>query len=260
MSGAHAKEPEKKQPKKIDKKTWIAVAVVLVLCIGFGSRSKANEPKTTEAPAATEQVQVQETPAPTPWRENPLDAINLDPDQRIALYDELDAAFLEMLTGPGANASAEEVERLEDSIVNETATKYGITTEEADMIYTYGGIGYLYDINPDDIKVHFGETRFVNIAGTTLIIQAKIEPSYNNEATINQNFINVQYLVEKYGCDKFSTISYFAVADMTDGSVQKVISFDVDKPTIKLIAEGNLIGGMIRDYAKDLWILPSLLK
>jgi hypothetical protein len=87
-----------------------------------------------------------------------------------------------------------------------------------------------------------------------LIIKAKISSSYSNSATINQNFMNVEDIVKKYDVSAYDEIQYLAVATMSDGSEEKVISFTIRRNCIGLIMQGDIVGGMIKDYASDLWI------
>ena len=58
---------------------------------------------------------------------------------------------------------------------------------------------------------------------------------------------------------RFSHIDYWAVADMTDGSESKVISFTLSEEVIKKIANNQIAANTIGSYADDLYILPSLL-
>ena len=104
----------------------------------------------------------------------------------------------------------------------------------------------------------YGELLDVNENDGVLVVKAKIEPSYNNKATIDQNYFNVDDLIQSQGCDKFDEIQYWAVADMTDGSEQKVISFTVDKALIDQIAGGDFPANTMGDYVTDLWIHQSL--
>lgn len=107
-------------------------------------------------------------------------------------------------------------------------------------------------------SLKYGELLDVNENDGVLVVKAKIEPSYNNKATIDQNYFNVDDLIQSQGCDKFDEIQYWAVADMTDGSEQKVISFTVDKALIDQIAGGNFPANTMGDYVTDLWIHQSL--
>lgn len=107
-------------------------------------------------------------------------------------------------------------------------------------------------------SLKYGELLDVNENDGVLVVKAKIEPSYKNKATIDQNYFNVDDLIRSQGCDKFDEIQYWAVADMTDGSEQKVISFTVDKALIDQIAGGDFPANTMGDYVTDLWIHQSL--
>lgn len=93
---------------------------------------------------------------------------------------------------------------------------------------------------------------------SVLVIKAKISSSYNNEATVDQNYYNVADLIQSQGCDVFDELQYWAVADMSDGSEQKVVSFTVDADLIQKIAAGEVVENQLGDYVTDLYILPSL--
>ncbi len=98
--------------------------------------------------------------------------------------------------------------------------------------------------------------------GKTLVIKAKISPSYSNKATIDQNYYNIEDLIKNQGATtaKYNAISYWAVADMTDGSEGKVISFDVPSNVMDAIQNGTIVANQIGNYVDGLWVLPSLLK
>ena len=103
-----------------------------------------------------------------------------------------------------------------------------------------------------------GEVLDVNFYENQIIIKTKIKPSYNNEATIHQNYFNIEDLIKNQGCDKYDVIQYWAVADMTDGSESKVIAFDVPSSAISGIKNGTIVANQLGDYVDNLYILPSL--
>lgn len=107
-------------------------------------------------------------------------------------------------------------------------------------------------------SLEYGELLDVNENDGVMVVKAKIEPQTSNKLTIDQNYYNVDDLIQSQGCDKFDEIQYWAVADMTDGSEQKVISFTVDKALIDQIAGGNFPANTMGDYVTDLWIHQSL--
>lgn len=111
------------------------------------------------------------------------------------------------------------------------------------------------------LSVPFGEVLDIHETGDTLIIKTKISPSFNNHATISQNFQNLEDLIINQGCSKYSEIQYWAVADMTDGSESKVVSFTAPESTIKGINDGSIEAIAYLDeygYLEDVYILPSL--
>lgn len=90
------------------------------------------------------------------------------------------------------------------------------------------------------------------------VVKVKISKSYSKSSTIAQNYFNVSDLIKNRGFDKYTEIQYWAVADMNDGSEQKVISFTLDKDTIQAIANNEIVDNQIGDYSDDLWVHPNL--
>ncbi len=109
-----------------------------------------------------------------------------------------------------------------------------------------------------NLNIKFGTFEEAIKNEDTLVVKAKITPSYNNKATINQNNFNVQDIVKNQGGDTYKEIQYWAVADMEDGSESKVVSFTISESVIQMIANNSIPGNTIMDYATDVWILPSL--
>ena len=107
--------------------------------------------------------------------------------------------------------------------------------------------------------VRFGKLLEVNTSGTTAVVKVKIEPSYSNSATINQNYFNVCDLIRNKGYGKYDEVQYWAVADMQDGSESKVISFTIKKDLIDKITTNKVNDDEISDKVDDLYILPSLM-
>lgn len=107
-------------------------------------------------------------------------------------------------------------------------------------------------------KLQHGELLNVTITGNIIVVKAKIGPSYSNKATIDQNYYNVEYMVSKYGIETYKELQYWAVADMTDGSEAKVISFTVPQSVMVQLKNRRIAANMLGSYVKDLWIHPSL--
>lgn len=179
---------------------------------------------------------------------------------------------------------SERHQQYEDDCQNSTAEKYGITYDDVENIWLYfvgGGKGYidLGAIKPNNLNdknninisqkevtttvlqneftLNTGELLDVTKNGDILVIKVKIQGSYNNEATIKQNYHNLENIIKQGGYN-YNEIQYWAVADMNDGSESKVVSFTVNKSVIDSVNNGNLIAIQLGDYVNDLWIHPSL--
>ena len=116
------------------------------------------------------------------------------------------------------------------------------------------------DSQPNTVKsIKHGELLDSNVnAENTLIVKAKITPSFTNGLTISQNGYNIEDIILNQGGDKYDEIQYWAVADMDGGSESKVVSFTVGKDMIKKIKNKSIVGMEIVDKASDVFILPSL--
>ena len=90
-----------------------------------------------------------------------------------------------------------------------------------------------------------------------VVVKAKIKPSSTNDLTVAQNYHNAVDLIANQGfvdCE----LQYWAVADMSDGSEGKVISFTVPADIVEKVASGDVVATQLPDLVTDLWILPSL--
>lgn len=142
-----------------------------------------------------------------------------------------------------------------------TETTTSKEAEEEDFVldassFTAANIG---PIDTGNLELEFGDLLSVNYGGDgVFVIKAKITSSYNNKATIHQNYFSVGDLIKKHGFDTCSEIQYWAVADMMDGSESKVISFTLTSDVIQALKEERMAEIQLDDYASDLFILPSL--
>lgn len=116
---------------------------------------------------------------------------------------------------------------------------------------------------PDEASgpsVKYGELLELNDNRETngaVVVKAKITPSSTNDLTVAQNYHNVVDLIVNQGfadCE----LQYWAVADMSDGSEGKVISFTVPADIVEKVASGDVVATQLPDLVTDLWILPSL--
>lgn len=114
--------------------------------------------------------------------------------------------------------------------------------------------------NGESPEVKFGDLLSVNVnSDNVVVVKVKISSSYSNQATIDQNYYNVVDLIRNQGFDQYAEIQYWAVADMSDGSEQKVISFTVAGDLIATISGAeNFADNTLGDYLTDLWVHQSL--
>lgn len=196
---------------------------------------------------------------PTP-RNNPLDSISISKEDRIKVYREYAAALEDAYTnGEAATASGDVALQIEEDLARTIGDKYGISFDDVQKISMFGDMGYLYDIDIDTLSLKHGELVKATITGTSLIIKAKITPSFSKKATVDQNYYNVCDLIRKQGADQFDEIQYWAVADMTDGSEQKVVSFTVPQDVIIVVATADRFAdNTLGNYLADLWVHQSL--
>ena len=183
------------------------------------------------------------------------------PAEMRAAYDELSDLLNESYTnGPlSTETDGDRIDELEGELIQQVADAHGMTADDVRTINAYGSMGgYLYNFDTSALKLNTGDLQEANINGTTLIVKAKIEPSFSNKATIDQNYYNVADLIKNQDCDVFSEVQYWAVADMQSGDEGKVISFDVPKELIGKIKEGSVVDNQLGDYVENLWVLPSL--
>lgn len=107
-------------------------------------------------------------------------------------------------------------------------------------------------------KLKFGELLSISETDGIVAIKARIEPSYSNKATVDQNYFNVCEFIRSTNMEGVESVSYWAVAKMTSGNEEKVIAFDVPRATIDAILSGSLADNQLGDHVGNLFIHPSL--
>lgn len=182
-----------------------------------------------------------------------LKGMTITAKQMKSIYNDFEAAW----ASPDYPLDNQKAQEYEEQVTKCIAEKYGFTEKQVENVYSYV-ISYGVPNASASFKVKYGTLLDANLTGTTLIIKAKIEPLLTNKQTIDQNYFNVCDIIKNQGGDAFDRISYWAVADMTDGSEGKVISFDVPKDVIDVVATGRFPDNQLGDYVEELWILPSL--
>ncbi|MDL2257551.1 hypothetical protein LJC42_00130 [Eubacteriales bacterium OttesenSCG-928-K08] len=89
-----------------------------------------------------------------------------------------------------------------------------------------------------------------------IILKYSISSSYNNKATIQQNYHTVENFIQKGNGGDYTEIQYWAVSDEYGGD--KVISFTLDADLIQKVSTKELAALNFSDYVLDLWIHESL--
>lgn len=178
------------------------------------------------------------------------------------------------LTSLKNNGSDEEIECEQkildfiDDIIKNYNCDYTISDEKKDEYLSFIDNKIAMQENEENIyikngeislKIKYGSFEQAIVTDETLVVKAKIKPSYSNKATIRQNSFNIEDIIKNQGGHNYKEIQYWAIADMNDGSESKVISFTIDEDVINRVANGSILGNEIIDYANDVWILPSLL-
>ena len=114
------------------------------------------------------------------------------------------------------------------------------------------------EVDTGDLKLQHGELLSVIFNDGIVVVKSKIEPNLTNNLTIKQNYYNVADLIKNHGFNTCKELQYWAVADMTSGEEEKVVSFDLDKKTIKNLYNEKISDYELGDYVNNLYIHESL--
>lgn len=246
---------------------WVLFMAVAIFSISACGAEPATS--TTESAQAVETWESSTTISTLPPSAQPttdpdlvrIKEIGLSESEMVQIYNELKDGY-DSASNPanGSNPDWDAVDVYETALENEIAKKHNIPVDDAVFIYWAGEFGKLNGETADitNLKIEHGKLVDATINGTTLIIKAKIEPSFTNSMTVDQNYYNVCDIIKNQGGSDFDTISYWAVADTQSGEEIKVISFDVPSNVIALVQSDNFAENTLGDYVDDLWILPSL--
>lgn len=225
---------------------FLSIIVLAIALVGCGGEKVKEEQPKQETKVADRHIEVLE--ATTTYEE-------MTPRERAAAVEIIDNYWNEL----SAEQQEEYSERKEFILKtkDEAVAKWAVE-KDAEKVNeeALGNNTIISTAKVSSLK--FGELLDVTTNNDILIIKAKISPSYNNRATINQNGFNVEDIILNQGGDAFNEIQYWAVADMTDGSESKVISFTLTKDQITSVKNKQLVGNQIVNKATDVWILPSL--
>lgn len=185
------------------------------------------------------------------WPE--ITALGLDNSTMISIYDDFQSAI---------KANSGEYDSKFDQKIGD---KYGISADDAYLVYSYAQLNYaaLVADNGTDIsnmQLNFNTLLEVNTNGGTIIIKAKIKGNLTAKMALKGCYFDAYEAIQEYGLEQFDELDYWAVADMTDGSESKVISYTISKDVMQKVAREEILENKLVDYADDVWVLPSLLK
>lgn len=114
------------------------------------------------------------------------------------------------------------------------------------------------EVDPNGLTLNTGELVSITQTDHTVIVKAKIKSQLTNKLTVDQNSMNVYDLIKEHGFDTCEELQYWAVADMSDGTEAKVISFTVPKEVIADVADNKIVASDVMNHCDDVWIHPSL--
>lgn len=144
----------------------------------------------------------------------------------------------------------------QDTTVQVTTTPTEAPTTEPETVTQEAATG------STDSRITYGDlvdfTENVIDGKNICVMKVKIEASLTKGMTVDQNYHNIEHFITEAGGDQYDSIDYWAIADMEDGSENKVISFTVPKDTIDKVKSGDLAAIQLSDYVDNLYILPSL--
>ena len=252
------------------KKLVIAVIVIIVVLLLIGLVSSRNDDDSSETNEAETEVSAEvetEEPAETSsaededseyaWDAGELSYLDMSRDELLEIYN----ANEELLYGEDTSSySSDEMAAFESNCADQVAEEYGMDSDDVTNIYVYGcDENYFATFDTESVELNYADQVEVSTWGSEVVIKAYITAAASNQKTINKNYHIVCDFIRDYSGTDFDSISYWAVADSTDGEEVKVISFDLSEDIIDTIATQDFAENTLEDYVTDLYVLPSLL-
>ncbi len=117
---------------------------------------------------------------------------------------------------------------------------------------------YAQEVDSAGLVMRFGDLQSVHQDGEKVIVKAKIEPNLTSDMTVKQNFFAVADLIKNHGFNTCGELEFWAVADMTNGSEEKVVQFTLEKDAIDGIYDETILDDQVGDHVVDLWVHNSL--
>lgn len=230
----------------------VCLAIFVIICvIGIvlgSSESSTSEPSERDTEVSSE--------AQTETSDQPDTAIAEEADEEIT--DQAAETATE-------ESAVESTEQADETIAEESAegaTDQVDETDAEESVEEATEATSSDDEWPDvsNMKLNFNTLLEVNTNGGTIIIKAKIKGNLTAKMALKSCYFDAYEAIQEYGLEQFDELDYWAVADMTDGSESKVISYTISKDVMQKVAREEILENKLVDYADDVWVLPSLLK
>ena len=101
----------------------------------------------------------------------------------------------------------------------------------------------------------------VNVIDTILTVKVHMNNSMNDGDLITKSaFSNVYYFTQQLDLDKYSKLQYWQVVENEDGTINKEISFTIDKPGLQQISDSIILWNdldQMKSIVKDFYIQPQ---
>lgn len=232
----------------------VTAAIVIVALGAISSVTSRNGSSNTTSNAVETAAESSEKNN-NEWSE--VAALNLDDDTILSIYNDYESAWTSSPEDPTKQSE------YEDQVSQEIGNKYGISSKDADLVYMYVIANYdamMAEKGADisDIKLKHGTLLDVTTNGGSIVLKAKIESNLTNNLTVQGCYFDVYEAIRNYGLNQYDELQYWAVADMTDGSEQKVVSFTVPKDVLEKVANGIILENQLIDNVSDAWLSPAL--
>lgn len=107
-------------------------------------------------------------------------------------------------------------------------------------------------------KIQNGEFLEANREGDNLVIKTKIDNKNTYKTIISKSELNIEDIIKNQGGDEFKEIQYISLIKTQLGDLDKIISFTLNKDTIKQIKTGEIKSNQIIENSIDTWISQNL--
>lgn len=244
---------------------FVAYGLIGAFLFGRGGDSSSSNEGSTEPSEVETEASNEVSTADDEWAS--VTSLGLDDNTIISIYQEIEAGYAK---SPSYSVEGELTEddlaaddAYADQVLQEIGTKYGISADDANnvhgyVLFNYDDIAARNGSDIENIKLHQNDLLDVTSYGGNITIKAKIIVKSSNDLTRKSCYFDMYDAIKDYGLDNYLNLSFWAVADMTNGTEQKVISFDIPQDVMKKVADGSIEEGQLINYATDEWLSPAI--